>query len=201
MEAVNGWTEVNIHLLTEYKVKAIADCDVGQEAVEAVLDSLERVRYYPFVRRKSTLLTWGFVSIEKGRVPLKDKVYLPPLPDRYFGCLKHNDTVNVALDNDKGTYCPCSVWLVLEIPFDSLRISSEVPGHPEFMYIAYNVGLEGWTVITTDFHILTHVLKKNNISTRYLSIQRPCNESCKRHCYDLVPRVIPVRTPMYYSVM
>lgn len=174
-------------------------CDVGNQAIEAMLKKLKSRYYHSSGIRPCTLLSWGFVTIEKGREPIKNAGYPPPLPRKYALYLQYHPNDHVVSDSAMVTPITPSVWIVLKIPFGTLQISSEVTKHPKFMYIAYNVGREGWSVITTDFHILTHVLENNNIITHYLSSQRRCSETCKHKCYDLVPLVKPLRTPMYYS--
>lgn len=81
--------------------------------------------------------------------------------------------------------------------------------HPRKAYIAHNMGLEGWCVLTTKLHNLVRVLKGNNINSDFVHVARTRSiESYEdrkgwNHCGVLVPRMKPTQyldtVPPLYS--
>lgn len=66
---------------------------------------------------------------------------------------------------------------------------------PMQVYAIYNVGLEGWNVLTADEHTLFHILQKNNMRTEWLPKEtKECRDECARRCDVLIPRINYMRS-------
>lgn len=153
--------------MTNSVVIAVTAGDVDHPQVEQMMERITSWQLSALEKLVMvTFLTWGRVRYEEGGVAVHEAAQDPNR--------QADSRIQISQDD---------VWSVFALDREIL-----VEGERIHLYAALNVGREGWSVLTSDFHTMLHVLRNHGMSADHLMGLDTCEASCHHRQDSLVPR-------------